>query len=72
MLNPVAGVAFHLFVLLTCFYFYLYFRQCVFDVDRVGGKLTLLEVADGVTVEEVRKKTGCDFDVCEGGPGKME
>ncbi|KDQ11702.1 hypothetical protein BOTBODRAFT_67857 [Botryobasidium botryosum FD-172 SS1] len=45
---------------------------CVFDVDRVGGRLTLLELADGVTVEEVKKKTGCEFDVKEGGPGRME
>jgi len=45
---------------------------CVFDVDRVGGRLTLLELADGVTIEEVRKKTACEFDVKEGGPGRME
>lgn len=33
----------------------------VFDVDRVAGELELIEVADGVSVEEVKAKTGCDF-----------
>lgn len=33
---------------------------CVFDVDFTEG-LTLIELADGVTVEEVRSKTGADF-----------
>lgn len=36
--------------------------QCVFDVDFTEG-LTLIEVADGVTVDEVRLKTGADFNV---------
>lgn len=35
----------------------------VFDVDRHAGELTLSEVAEGVTVEEVRAKTGADFKV---------
>ncbi|KAG6868214.1 hypothetical protein C0993_006077 [Termitomyces sp. T159_Od127] len=35
----------------------------VFDVDRVAGELTLIDLAKGVTVEEVRAKTGCDFKV---------
>ncbi|KAG6865618.1 hypothetical protein C0991_000905 [Blastosporella zonata] len=35
----------------------------VFDVDRVAGELTLTDLAQGVTVEEVRAKTGCDFKV---------
>ncbi|GJE95159.1 3-oxoacid CoA-transferase [Phanerochaete sordida] len=35
----------------------------VFDVDRHAGTLKLTEVADGVTVDEVRAKTGCEFDV---------
>lgn len=35
----------------------------VFDVDRHAGELTLSEVAAGVTVDEVRAKTGCDFEV---------
>ncbi|EUC41588.1 hypothetical protein COCMIDRAFT_40238 [Bipolaris oryzae ATCC 44560] len=33
---------------------------CVFDVDFTEG-LTLVELADGVTVEEIREKTGADF-----------
>ncbi|EOA84617.1 uncharacterized protein SETTUDRAFT_31876 [Exserohilum turcica Et28A] len=33
---------------------------CVFDVDFTEG-LTLIELADGVTVDEVRAKTGADF-----------
>lgn len=35
----------------------------VFDVDRQNGKLLLIDLAEGVTVEEVQEKTGCDFDV---------
>jgi 3-oxoacid CoA-transferase len=35
---------------------------CVFDVDPEHG-LTLTEVHPGVTVEDVRAKTGCDFAV---------
>lgn len=35
----------------------------VFDVDRSAGKLRLSELAEGVTLEEVRAKTGCEFDV---------
>ncbi|KAA1471078.1 3-oxoacid CoA-transferase [Dentipellis sp. KUC8613] len=34
-----------------------------FDVDRERGGLTLIDVAEGVTVDEVRAKTGCDFAV---------
>lgn len=37
---------------------------CVFDVDFTDG-LTLIEVADGVTVDEVRSKTGADFKVAD-------
>ncbi|RMZ73641.1 succinyl- :3-ketoacid-coenzyme A transferase [Pyrenophora seminiperda CCB06] len=33
---------------------------CVFDVDFTQG-LTLIELADGVTVDEVRSKTGAEF-----------
>ena len=36
--------------------------MAVFDV-RKGEGLTLIEVADGVTVDDVRKATGCAFDV---------
>lgn len=35
----------------------------VFDVDRAAGELELTDLAEGVTVEEVRAKTGCDFRV---------
>lgn len=36
--------------------------QCVFEVDRDKG-LTLTELADGVTVEDVVQHTGCEFKV---------
>ncbi|KAH7927093.1 3-oxoacid CoA-transferase [Leucogyrophana mollusca] len=35
----------------------------VFNVDRVAGELELIEVAPGVTVEEVKAKTACDFKI---------
>jgi len=35
----------------------------VFDVDRKNGELELIELAEGVTLEEVKAKTGCDFRV---------
>lgn len=38
--------------------------QCVFDVDFTNG-LTLIELADGVTVEEVKSKTEAPFSVAE-------
>ena len=34
-----------------------------FNVDRHKGELTLIDLAEGVTVEEVRTKTGCEFQV---------
>ncbi|OBZ69236.1 Succinyl-CoA:3-ketoacid coenzyme A transferase 1, mitochondrial [Grifola frondosa] len=37
----------------------------VFDVDRQAGELHLMELAPGVTLEEVRAKTGCDFKVAK-------
>jgi 3-oxoacid CoA-transferase len=37
---------------------------CVFDVDFTTG-LTLVELADGVTVDEVRSKTEADFKVAD-------
>ncbi|KAF2997951.1 hypothetical protein E8E13_005901 [Curvularia kusanoi] len=36
---------------------------CVFEVDRVNGGLTLTEVANGVTVDQVREKTDAEFKV---------
>ncbi|HWC64601.1 MAG TPA: CoA transferase subunit B [Thermoanaerobaculia bacterium] len=38
---------------------------CVFDVRPEGAGLLLVETAPGVTVEEVRGKTGCGFDVAD-------
>ena len=38
--------------------------QCVFDVDFTKG-LTLIELAEGVTVEEVKKKTEASFTVAD-------
>ena len=35
----------------------------VFDVDRSAGKLRLKEIAEGVSLEELKAKTGCDFEV---------
>ncbi|KAG1764211.1 3-oxoacid CoA-transferase [Suillus occidentalis] len=35
----------------------------VFDVDRKNGYLELVELQEGVTLEEVKAKTGCDFKV---------
>lgn len=39
--------------------------QCVFQVNRVAGELTLTELAPGVEVEEVRSKTDAKFIVAE-------
>ncbi len=40
---------------------------CVFEVDRLSerGGLTLTELAPGVDVEEVRRKTGAKFEVAD-------
>lgn len=38
--------------------------QGVFDVDFSHG-LTLIEIADGVTVEEIKAKTEAPFSVAE-------
>ena len=35
---------------------------CVFEVAK-GQGLTLIELQEGVTVDEVKAKTGCDFKV---------
>jgi 3-oxoacid CoA-transferase subunit B len=39
---------------------------CVFDVDRRQGKLSLKELAPGVTLEDVRAKTEAAFAVVNG------
>jgi 3-oxoacid CoA-transferase len=36
-----------------------------FRVDRDAGELTLIDMAKGVTLEELRAKTACDFRVAE-------
>ena len=38
----------------------------VFDCDKLGGTgLTLVEIAPGITVEDVKKATACDFKVAD-------
>jgi 3-oxoacid CoA-transferase len=38
--------------------------MCVFDTDLEGGTgLTLVEIAPGITVDDVKKATACDFKV---------
>lgn len=44
---------------------------CVFDVDRVNGTLHLIELAEGVTVEDVTKSTDAKF-VVKDPLGRME
>ena len=39
--------------------------QCVFQVDRKNGTLTLTEHAPGVTVDEIREKTDATFEVAD-------
>jgi len=39
--------------------------QCVFQVDRKRGTLTLTEIAPGISVEEVKAKTDAIFAVAE-------
>lgn len=40
--------------------------MCVFDCDKQGGSgLTMVEIAPGITVDDVRKVTGCDFKVAD-------
>ena len=38
---------------------------CVFEIDRNKGSMTLTELAEGVTVEEVKKKTDAPYKVAE-------
>jgi 3-oxoacid CoA-transferase subunit B len=35
---------------------------CVFDLDRKGGGLTLIEMAPGVALDEIKAKTEAEFD----------
>ena len=44
-------------------------EMCVFECDKKGlkrGGLTLTELASGVTVDDVRAATDCDFDIVDG------
>ncbi|KAL8832976.1 MAG: hypothetical protein Q9170_004612 [Blastenia crenularia] len=43
---------------------------CVFDVDFTNG-LTLIEIAEGVTVDEVKAKTAAGFRVADGLKGML-
>lgn len=57
--KPLVAIrSFVLFSILT-----MLLLQAVFDVDRQAGKLTLIETAPGVTVEELKSKTGASFSV---------
>jgi 3-oxoacid CoA-transferase subunit B len=38
----------------------------VFTIDRALGRCTLLELAPGVTLDEVREKTEADYEVAPG------
>ena len=51
--------------------FQLTVLQCVFQVDRQKGELTLTELAPGVEVDEIKQKTGAKFHVAEN-LGRME
>mmetsp|Transcript_24543 Transcript_24543/g.58239 ORF Transcript_24543/g.58239 Transcript_24543/m.58239 type:complete len:142 (-) Transcript_24543:128-553(-) len=43
--------------------------MCVFDVDLDGRTgLTLVEIAPGITVDDVRDATACDFNVIDQEP----
>jgi 3-oxoacid CoA-transferase len=47
--------------------------MCVFDCDNDGGGgLTLVEIAAGLTVEDIRNTTGCDFKVADPLPLMIE
>lgn len=37
----------------------------VFDVDRKNGGLTLIDIAEGTTMEELKAKTGCSFKISD-------
>ena len=37
-------------------------EKAVFDVDSKKG-LTLIELCEGLTVDDIKKSTGCDFTV---------
>lgn len=43
---------------------FMYFPQAVFEVDKTKG-LVLTEVFEGVSVEDIRAATGCQFQVSD-------
>ena len=48
---------------------------CVFDCDKKNlknGGLTLIEIAPGTTIDDIRAATGCPFDVVQGEIPVME
>mmetsp|Transcript_17010 Transcript_17010/g.26336 ORF Transcript_17010/g.26336 Transcript_17010/m.26336 type:complete len:329 (+) Transcript_17010:3-989(+) len=46
--------------------------MAVFDVDKKGGTgLTLVEIAPGISVDDVRAATGCDFKLALGVDGEI-
>ena len=38
----------------------------VFEIDKVGGKMVLVELADGVGIDEIAAKTEATYAVAEG------
>ena len=48
--------------------------MCVFEVDtkKDGRGLTLIEIAQGLTVDDVIAATDCSFDIVEGEIPVME
>lgn len=40
-------------------------QQCVFQVDKEEGELTLTELAEGVSVQDVISATACTFQVAD-------
>jgi 3-oxoacid CoA-transferase len=38
--------------------------MCVFDCDKTL-KLNLVEIAPGLTVDDIRRCTACDFDIAD-------
>jgi len=40
--------------------------MCVFEVDKKNGGLTLIEIAKGLTVDDIKESTAAEFKVVEG------
>ena len=39
--------------------------MCVFECDKINGGLTLIEMAEGLTVDDIKENTECDFKVAD-------